>query len=138
MLRYYGKDLLDWHRGELSSRRLQVLLKHLPRDSSVNRELFGEAADWSVTDHLLAATVDHLAAANWMFACVNAAEDGDAPDAPEPVPRPDGKPYAGPDEQPDPADGPGGPGEPGSPGRTGDTASGSIGLSPERLVGFFG
>ncbi|WP_374684062.1 hypothetical protein [Streptomyces sp. TBY4] len=75
-----------------------------------------------MTDHLLAATVDHLAAANWMFACVNAAEDGDAPDAPEPVPRPDGKPYA------DPA----GPAEPA------DADSGGIGLSPERLVGFFG
>ncbi|MFD5145350.1 hypothetical protein [Streptomyces sp. NPDC058401] len=94
-----------------------------------------------MTDHLLAATVDHLAAANWMFACVNAAEDGDAPDAPEPVPRPDGKPNPGPDEQPDPADGPGGPGEPGPPGppgQTGATAPGSIGLSPERLAGFFG
>ncbi|AWZ09662.1 MULTISPECIES: hypothetical protein [unclassified Streptomyces] len=95
MLRYYGKDLLDWHRGELSSRRLQVLLKHLPRDSSLNRELFGEAADWSVTDHLLAAAVDHLAAANWMFASVNTAEDDDPPDPPEPVPRPDGKPFEG-------------------------------------------
>ncbi|MBT2445905.1 hypothetical protein J7F03_02125 [Streptomyces sp. ISL-43] len=95
MLRYYGKDLLDWHRGELSSRRLQVLLKHLPRDSSVNRELFGEASDWSVTDHLLAAAVDHLAAANWMFASVNTPEDEDPPERPDPVPRPDGTPYTG-------------------------------------------
>ncbi|MFD9393381.1 hypothetical protein ACFWBB_22455 [Streptomyces sp. NPDC060000] len=64
-----------------------MLIKHLPRDSALNRELHGEAADWSVTDHLLAATVDHLAAANWMFACVNS-EEGDQPDAPAPVPRP--------------------------------------------------
>ncbi|MEU9084580.1 hypothetical protein [Streptomyces sp. NPDC048357] len=126
MLRYYGKDLLDWHRGELSSRRLQVLLKHLPRDSAVNRELFGEAADWSVTDHLLAATVDHLAAANWMFACVNAAEDDDPPEAPEPVPRPDGKPYGSADAESDAESGPGsgqGPAE---------------AVSPETLVRFFG
>lgn len=46
-----------------------------------------------MTDHLLAATVDHLAAANWMFACVNTAEDDDPPQAPEPVPRPDGRPH---------------------------------------------
>lgn len=65
-----------------------VLVKHLPRDSAVNRELHGEAAEWSVTDHLLAAAVDHLAAANWMFACVNTDEDAEPPERPEPVPRP--------------------------------------------------
>ncbi|MFH0180768.1 hypothetical protein ACIA6D_45055 [Streptomyces cacaoi] len=64
-----------------------MLIKQLPRDSALNRELRGEAAEWSVTDHLLAAAVDHLAAANWMFACVNS-EEGDQPDAPAPVPRP--------------------------------------------------
>ncbi|MDQ0582852.1 hypothetical protein [Streptomyces rishiriensis] len=64
-----------------------MLIKQLPRDSALNRELHGEAADWSVSDHLLAAAVDHLAAANWMFACVNS-EEGDQPDAPAPVPRP--------------------------------------------------
>jgi len=81
-------DLLDQHRGRLSSRRLAVLVKHLPSDSAVNRELHGEAAEWTVGDHLLAAAVDHLAAANWMFACVNAAEDSEPPEAPTPVPRP--------------------------------------------------
>jgi hypothetical protein len=64
-----------------------VLIKHLPRDSALNRDLHGEAADWSVTDHLLAAAVDHLAAANWMFASVNS-EEGDQPEPPVPVPRP--------------------------------------------------
>jgi hypothetical protein len=64
-----------------------VLIKHLPRDSALNRDLHGEAADWSVTDHLLAAAVDHLAAGNWMFACVNSGED-DQPEPPTPVPRP--------------------------------------------------
>ncbi|MFJ8106769.1 hypothetical protein [Streptomyces sp. NPDC096132] len=80
-------DLLDWHRERLSARRLSVLIKHLPRDSALNRDLHGEAADWSVTDHLLAAAVDHLAAANWMFACVNS-DEGDQPEPPAPVPRP--------------------------------------------------
>ncbi|WP_425264278.1 hypothetical protein [Streptomyces bungoensis] len=64
-----------------------MLVKELPRDSALNRELHGEAAEWSVTDHLLAAVVDHLAAANWMFASVNS-DEGDQPDYPEPVPRP--------------------------------------------------
>ncbi|MFC8588792.1 MULTISPECIES: hypothetical protein [unclassified Streptomyces] len=68
-----------------------VLIKHLPRDSALQRELHGEVAEWSITDHLLAATVDHLAAANWMFQCVNASEDGDQPDPPKPVPRPGDK-----------------------------------------------
>ncbi|MEE1751733.1 hypothetical protein [Streptomyces sp. SP18CS02] len=81
-------DLLDWHRGRLTSRRLAVLVKHLPRDSAVNRDLYGEEAEWSVTDHLLAAVVDHLAAANWMFATVNTDEDGEPPEPPAPVPRP--------------------------------------------------
>ncbi|MEV7089915.1 hypothetical protein AB0O07_29200 [Streptomyces sp. NPDC093085] len=81
-------DLLDWHRGRLSSRRLAVLVKHMPRDSALTHELHGEEADWSVTDHLLAAAVDHLAAANWMFATVNTDENADPPDPPVPVPRP--------------------------------------------------
>ncbi|MER5887323.1 hypothetical protein ABT160_26190 [Streptomyces sp. NPDC001941] len=65
-----------------------LLVKHLPRDAAVQRELHGEAAEWSVTDHLLAAVTDHLAVANWMFQCVNTGEDDDQPDYPTPVPRP--------------------------------------------------
>ncbi|MFD4868763.1 hypothetical protein [Streptomyces sp. NPDC058412] len=83
-----------------------------------------------MTDHLLAATVDHLAAANWMFACVNAAEDDDPPEAPEPVPRPDGKPYGSTDAESDPESGPeSGPG-------SGRGPAGAV--SPETLVRFFG
>lgn len=94
-------DLLDRYRGRLSSRRLAVLIRHLPRDSAVNRELFGEAADWTVTDHLLAAAVDHLAAANWMFARVNS-DEASPPDPPLPVPRP-GDAATEPAPDPDPA-----------------------------------
>lgn len=84
-------DLLDWHRGRLSSRRLAVLIKHMPHDSAVARELHGDGAEWAVTDYLLAAAVDHLAAANWMFASVNTDEDSDPPEPPVPVPRPGGE-----------------------------------------------
>lgn len=85
-------DLLDRYRGRLSSRRLAVLVKHLPRDSAVNHDLHGESAEWSVTDYLLAAAVDHLASANWMFAMVNSGDDSDPPDPPVPVPRPGDEP----------------------------------------------
>ncbi|MET8947524.1 hypothetical protein ABZX30_29265 [Streptomyces sp. NPDC004542] len=88
MLRHYGVDLLDWHRGRLTSRRLAVLVRHLPRDSALLREVQGEAAEWSLTDHLLAAVVDQLAQANWMFATVNQDEDAESLDPPEPLPRP--------------------------------------------------
>ncbi|GAA4819468.1 hypothetical protein [Streptomyces ziwulingensis] len=81
-----------------------MLIKHLPRDSALNRDLHGEAADWSVTDHLLAAVVDHLAAANWMFASVNS-EEGDQPEPPVPVPRPgDGSQDTDPNPDPGEAD----------------------------------
>ncbi|WP_346176789.1 hypothetical protein [Streptomyces cuspidosporus] len=88
LLRYYGVDLLDWHRGALSSRRLAVLVRHLPPDSAFVRAREGEAAEWGLTDHLLAAVVDHLAIANWMFASVNRDEYADPPETPVPVPRP--------------------------------------------------
>ncbi|WP_371791182.1 hypothetical protein OG285_14760 [Streptomyces sp. NBC_01471] len=81
-------DLLDWHRGGLSSRRLAILIKHLPRDSATIRDTDGETADWGVTDYLLAAVVDHLAAANWMFSVVNGDGESDPPEQPVPVPRP--------------------------------------------------
>ncbi|MDJ0465193.1 hypothetical protein [Streptomyces sp. H27-C3] len=83
-------DLLDWHRGRLSSRRLAVLVKHMPRDSAVVRDLHGESAEWSVTDYLLATTVDQLAESNWMFATVNQDEEAEPLEYPVPVARPSG------------------------------------------------
>lgn len=83
-----------------------MLVRHLPRDSALLRELHGEAAEWSVTDHLLAAAVDQLAEANWMFATVNRDEDSEPPEYPRPVPRPgqapDTEDEAGPDRDADP------------------------------------
>ncbi|WP_326704062.1 hypothetical protein [Streptomyces cyaneofuscatus] len=88
LLRHYGTDLLDWHRGRLSSRRLAVLVKRLPRDSALVRDLHGEAADWSVTDYLLATAVDQLAESNWMFATVNQDEEAETLEYPVAVRRP--------------------------------------------------
>lgn len=115
----------------MSSRRLSVLVRHLPRDSAVGRELYGEAAEWSVGDHLLAAAVDHLAAANWMFSCVNAADDADRPDPPEPVPRPDGEAYTS--RAPGPADSP--PAD--SPPAAADPGREPVQPSRAALAGFF-
>ncbi|WP_405479526.1 hypothetical protein [Streptomyces sp. NBC_00009] len=81
-------DLLDWYRGRLSSRRLAVLVRHMPRDSALAQGLHGNTAEWTTTDHLLAAVVDYLAEANWMFATVNRDEDAEPLEPPAPVPRP--------------------------------------------------
>ncbi|MFJ1594325.1 hypothetical protein ACIOD0_29380 [Kitasatospora albolonga] len=66
----------------------------MPRDSAVSRGLDGDGAEWTVTDYLPAAAVDHLAAANWMFASVNTDEDADPPEMPVPVPRPGDSPLS--------------------------------------------
>lgn len=73
-------------------------MEHLPADSSFGRAVNGEAAEWGVTEHLLAAVVDQLAAANWMFATVNRDEDAEALPYPEPIARPGLASGAGPEE----------------------------------------
>lgn len=88
LLSHYGVDLLDWYRGGLSSRRLRVLIEHLPAGSSFARAVHGEAAEWGLTDHLLATVADQLAVANWMFATVNRDEDAESLPYPEPIARP--------------------------------------------------
>ncbi|GGP74620.1 hypothetical protein [Streptomyces abikoensis] len=65
-----------------------MLVKHMPRDSAVNRDLHGEAVEWDASTHLLAALVDHSAVANWMTATINSGEDAEPLDYPEPVARP--------------------------------------------------
>lgn len=88
LLRFYGVDLLDYHRGRLTPRRLRVLIRHLPREAALVRALRGEESEWGLTEHLLAAAVDQLAAGNWLFATVHTPQDRDPPERPEPVPRP--------------------------------------------------
>lgn len=82
-----------------------MLVRHLPHDSALLKELHGEAAEWSLTDYLLANVVDRLAEANWMFAMVNRDEDSEPLEYPEPVSRP-GRPTGPGDE--DDAGGPAG------------------------------
>lgn len=65
-------DLL--HRGftfadvptRVSWRALVLMIRHSPRDSTVYRVVFGEQADWGVTDHLLATIADILNLILWL------------------------------------------------------------------------
>jgi hypothetical protein len=88
LLRFYGVDLLDYHRGRLSARRLRVLVQHLPKEAALVRAVRGEEAEWGLAEHLLATAVDQLAAGNWLFAAAHTPEDRDPPQRPQPVPRP--------------------------------------------------
>lgn len=85
LLRHYGVDIYAYHRGEISSRRLINLIRRLPPDSELGREMHGEAAEWSRTDHLLAILADRIADLHWAFVCANSENP---PGRPEPLPRP--------------------------------------------------
>ncbi|QWY81836.1 tail assembly chaperone [Microbacterium phage Honk] len=51
--RFYGVDLADYYRGELSLRRLAGFLKHLPADSAVRRLANDGDPDWTREEYLL-------------------------------------------------------------------------------------
>lgn len=53
-----GTDRLNW-------RDLGVLIRQADESSAVARHALGDAAGWGVAEHLLAAAVDALNAANW-------------------------------------------------------------------------
>lgn len=78
--RHYGIELVDLFRGRLSWRRLGVLVEHLPDTNATRRSLGDDAADWGLTEHLLAAAVDCLRAANWQRSGKGR--------QPKPIPRP--------------------------------------------------
>lgn len=65
-MRFYGIDLVaDLGQPRLSWRRLAVLLKHLPRESSFAQVQFGERVRWSDQEHLLALIADAIRVGNW-------------------------------------------------------------------------
>ncbi|MEU4579979.1 hypothetical protein [Nonomuraea sp. NPDC023979] len=53
----------------------------------MHRAEYGEEADWSTAEYLLALIGDHIAAGNWLFAEVHK-EQGVSNPEPEPIPRP--------------------------------------------------
>lgn len=88
MLRHYGVDIYDYHRGGISTRRMLNLIRRLPADSELAKEAHGitpEEASWSRTDHLLAIVADHLAVSNWLF---SSAHSESPPERPIPISRP--------------------------------------------------
>lgn len=89
-----GIDLLDWHRGRLSTRRLALLVAELPTDSRVITEYRRRAAGhddpfFSQQEYILADIYDVVQHMRWLTEAVLAARGGnDAPQHPERYPRP--------------------------------------------------
>lgn len=52
--RFYGVELAGYWRGELSIRRLSVLIHHLPPESACARQLSKAETGWDVHAYLLA------------------------------------------------------------------------------------
>jgi hypothetical protein len=66
----------------LSWRRLDVLLRHLPIESSYVRATGGDDVAWTISEHLLAIAADALQIGNWQ-------RQGDKnKPRPKPIPRP--------------------------------------------------
>lgn len=79
--------------GELSWRRLLILLDQLPASSRLARAR-DVRAGWSVTDYLLAQVADtvtlacdELAGLRWMYQSSHRKKGANAPKAPKPYPR---------------------------------------------------
>ena len=66
----------------VSWRALILMVRHSPRDSTVYRVVFGEQADWGVTDHLLATIADILNLILWLTGNPKKTKQ------PKPLPRP--------------------------------------------------
>ncbi|MFH5879756.1 hypothetical protein [Arthrobacter sp. NA-172] len=60
-LRWLGTERLAW--GDLLA-----IVRQSPRGSALSRAMNGEADMWGLSEHLLAAAVDVLAAGNWQRA----------------------------------------------------------------------
>lgn len=62
-----------------------MLAEHLPRESSLVRELAGEPAEWCTSDYLLAHVADGISALHYAYI---ASHSKTKPRAPLPIPRP--------------------------------------------------
>lgn len=81
--RWYGIDLGDLYRGQLTPRRAAALAVNLPPGSVTWIEADMSAA-WTVAEHLAAAQIDALNVANWQRT-----KDGQkGHKRPKPIPRP--------------------------------------------------
>ena len=90
LLQFFGVDFLDLWRGQLSLRRLNVLIGSLLRQPgrSVLAAVVDESAEWSESDYMLARISDALELSNWLFYTANSGADAEEVAAPVPLPRP--------------------------------------------------
>lgn len=86
-LAFRGFDLLDMWRGELTPRKVDVLIRGLPPDSATRIAMNKREPLWTRTDFLLADVVDATNANTWMVQNKDVPERNRAP-FPEPYPRP--------------------------------------------------
>lgn len=82
MLRFYGIDIGDWWRGDLSSRRLLALVDSLPEDSATFRAR-NTGDRWTETQHMLAYLIDQVTFTR------REAQSSESTWSPKPFPRPD-------------------------------------------------
>lgn len=68
-LAYRGLDVGDWWRGDMSSRRLVILVKHLPDDSATKRAMAEDP--WPLMTHLLVSVVNEQRLARADYATVH-------------------------------------------------------------------
>jgi len=57
-LAFRGIDIADWHRGDMSSRRLIALLQHLPDDSAFKKS--HREGDWGFNEYMWAGIVNEV------------------------------------------------------------------------------
>lgn len=81
----YGVCLADLFTGHLTWRHLGVLVRQLPSDSALGREVLGDDAAWDLQAQLLAHTADLIALGNWQRG--NAGRQRHSA-KPTPIPRP--------------------------------------------------
>lgn len=80
-----GFDLLDMWRGELSPRRVALLVRALPRDSATRQAMDADNPPWGPTDYLLADIFDAI---QYLTRAVQAGYARKLPPEPKPYPRP--------------------------------------------------
>ena len=90
LLMHFGIDLRDFWTGELSLRRLMVLIYRLVRmhgQSDVSEAVLGEPASWGNIEYLLADLRDSIESGNYMFLSAHKSESFRMPEF-KPYPRP--------------------------------------------------
>lgn len=75
--RYYGVDILDFWRGDITARQMLVYMQHLPHDSRTVALISEkpELQDWSLSNFLAGVIVDRLGVLSYMYEASHAEND---------------------------------------------------------------